>query len=274
MASVGTHIKRLRAAKRMTQEELAEQLHVTRQAVSAWETGKALPDEEMLERIAAALDADVTEVIYGAKSAPDLAALKREWTQRGIGWGLWLAILYYVLFCCGVWGSWTRGLSYQFSNKDYRVMEEVLPGSWSIDVNPREVYNGAKPVIYKDDTGCRITVSNINWDEESGTWNIWFRAEGVRHFYNPWRGVLVTGCGGENHESGYYRTDKFANLTVTIDGESRTADLIGGSLYDRNDLNFGYVLFPGVTGHPAELPEQMTLTLTGLLRLSARFDRR
>ena len=58
MASVGTHIKRLRAAKRMTQEELAAQLHVTRQAVSAWETGKALPDVEMLERIAAALDAD------------------------------------------------------------------------------------------------------------------------------------------------------------------------------------------------------------------------
>lgn len=42
MASVGTHIKRLRAAKRMTQEELAAQLHVTRQAVSAWETGDSL----------------------------------------------------------------------------------------------------------------------------------------------------------------------------------------------------------------------------------------
>ena len=39
MASVGTHIKRLRTEKCMTQEELAEQLHVTRQAVSAWETG-------------------------------------------------------------------------------------------------------------------------------------------------------------------------------------------------------------------------------------------
>lgn len=228
---------------------------------------------ETLARIAAALGTDVTEVIYGAKSAPDLAALKREWTQRGIGWGLWLAIIYYVLFCCGVWGSWTRGLSYQFSNKDYRVMEEVLPGSWSINVNPREVYNGAEPVIYKDDTGCRITVSNIDWGEESGTWNIWFRAEGVRHFYNPWRGVLVTGCGGENYESGYYRTDKFANLTVAIDGESHTADLIGGGIYDRNGLYFGYVLFPGTTGHPAELPEQMTLTLEGLLRLTTRFVR-
>ena len=53
MASVGTHIKRLRGAKRMTQEELAAQLHVTRQAVSAWETGKSLPDVETLERIAA-----------------------------------------------------------------------------------------------------------------------------------------------------------------------------------------------------------------------------
>lgn len=148
MASVGTHIKRLRAAKRMTQEELAEQLHVTRQAVSAWETGKALPDVEMLERIAAALDADVTEVIYGAKSAPDLAALKREWTQRGIGWGLWLAILYYVLFCCGVWGSWTQGLSYQLSTRNYRVEEEALPGSWSVDADLREVYHGAEPVIY------------------------------------------------------------------------------------------------------------------------------
>ena len=48
MASVGSHIKRLRTEKRMTQENLAEQLHVTRQAVSAWETGKALPEQMTL----------------------------------------------------------------------------------------------------------------------------------------------------------------------------------------------------------------------------------
>ena len=42
MASVGKHIKRLRAARHMTQEQLAEKLFVTRQAVSAWETGGSL----------------------------------------------------------------------------------------------------------------------------------------------------------------------------------------------------------------------------------------
>ena len=36
---IGKNIRRLRTEKGMTQEELAQQLHVTRQAVSLWETG-------------------------------------------------------------------------------------------------------------------------------------------------------------------------------------------------------------------------------------------
>lgn len=272
MASVGTHIKRLRGAKRMTQEELAAQLHVTRQAVSAWETGKALPDVEMLERIAAALGSDVTEVIYRAKSAPDLTALKRKWVRQGIGWGLWLAIGYYILFCCGVWGSWTQGLSYQFSARNYRVEEEVLPGSWSVDADLREVYRGAEPVIYEDGIGCRIRLCQLDWDEERGIWNLWFRAEGVTRFSAPWRGTLVTGCMNGYLDSRYYRTDKTAGLTITVKGEQRTAGLIGNSVLDRDDVNFGYTLFSG-TGDPEELPENVTLTLTGLLRLTAGYRR-
>ncbi|SFP70412.1 Helix-turn-helix domain-containing protein [Oscillibacter sp. PC13] len=42
MASVGKHIRRLRSTCGMTQEALAEKLFVTRQAVSAWETGLSL----------------------------------------------------------------------------------------------------------------------------------------------------------------------------------------------------------------------------------------
>ena len=39
MNKVNTMIKLLRTEKGMNQEQLAEQLHVTRQAVSNWETG-------------------------------------------------------------------------------------------------------------------------------------------------------------------------------------------------------------------------------------------
>ena len=44
MASVAKHIKRLRLEKGLTQEALAERLHVTRQAVSNWERNAAQPD--------------------------------------------------------------------------------------------------------------------------------------------------------------------------------------------------------------------------------------
>ena len=97
MASVGTHIRRLRTAKQLTQAQLAEKLFVTRQAVSAWETGKALPDVETLERIAAALVVDVTEVIYGISQSPNLRRLKRRWALIGCGFATILAIILIIL---------------------------------------------------------------------------------------------------------------------------------------------------------------------------------
>lgn len=42
MAHIGIKIKELRKKKDMTQEKLAEYLHVSFQAVSKWETGDSL----------------------------------------------------------------------------------------------------------------------------------------------------------------------------------------------------------------------------------------
>lgn len=41
------NIKTIRKNKGMTQEELASQLHVTRQTISKWEKGLSVPDAEM-----------------------------------------------------------------------------------------------------------------------------------------------------------------------------------------------------------------------------------
>ena len=40
-------------------------LHVTRQTISNYETGRSRPDVEMLAELAQALDADIKELLYG-----------------------------------------------------------------------------------------------------------------------------------------------------------------------------------------------------------------
>ena len=61
----GDVIRRLRENKKMTQEELAEKIHVSGKAVSKWETGKGLPDISLLEPLAKALDISVIELLSG-----------------------------------------------------------------------------------------------------------------------------------------------------------------------------------------------------------------
>ena len=65
MNAVGKNLKQLRQREKLTQDALAERLHVTRQAVSSWETGKTQPDIETLTALAEALNADIRELIYG-----------------------------------------------------------------------------------------------------------------------------------------------------------------------------------------------------------------
>ena len=62
---IGRNCRRLRQRAGLTQEDLAERLHVTRQAVSAWETEKNRLDAETLVVLAEALGADVQELLYG-----------------------------------------------------------------------------------------------------------------------------------------------------------------------------------------------------------------
>ena len=61
----GAVIRRLREKKKMTQEELAEMIHVSGKAVSKWETGQGFPDISLLEPLAEALGISVIELLSG-----------------------------------------------------------------------------------------------------------------------------------------------------------------------------------------------------------------
>lgn len=56
---IGNKIKALRLAKSMTQEQLAQRLSVSPQAVSKWENGAAMPDIQLLPELSVALGATI-----------------------------------------------------------------------------------------------------------------------------------------------------------------------------------------------------------------------
>ena len=68
----GRLIAEARKEKRLTQQELAEKLHITGKAVSKWETGVSVPDIGLLIPLAEILGLSVTELLEGRRAvAPE-----------------------------------------------------------------------------------------------------------------------------------------------------------------------------------------------------------
>ncbi len=60
---LGENLKTLRKQRNMSQDALAQHLHVVRQTVSKWEKGISVPDAEMLTRIAEFFQTPVSDLL-------------------------------------------------------------------------------------------------------------------------------------------------------------------------------------------------------------------
>ena len=69
MRDIGANIRRARVRRHLTQDDLAQTVHATRQTISNYETGRSRPDVETLQRLADALGVELTELLDGAPSA-------------------------------------------------------------------------------------------------------------------------------------------------------------------------------------------------------------
>ena len=101
----GAAIKSLRETKRLTQEELAERIHVSAKAVSKWETGKGFPDISLLEPLAKALDISVIELLSGEDIRNRNRAfnmLKSVWYVCPACGNVIFATGEAVISCCGI----------------------------------------------------------------------------------------------------------------------------------------------------------------------------
>ncbi len=86
MSDVAKNIRKYRTQRGLTQDGLAEKLHVTRQTVSNWETGKNQPDLDMLEALSQTLEVDVSALFGGKEEGPAYPRFSR----RAV---LWVAVL-------------------------------------------------------------------------------------------------------------------------------------------------------------------------------------
>ncbi|MEA4832020.1 MAG: helix-turn-helix transcriptional regulator [Oscillospiraceae bacterium] len=99
MDNIGRIIKKFREDNNMTQDQLAEKMNVTRQAVSNWENSKTQPDIDTLFKLSQIFNVSVEEIIYGEKRnmVTNITNVTNQTVgntaKQGIGFGVALAMV-------------------------------------------------------------------------------------------------------------------------------------------------------------------------------------
>lgn len=75
---IGSFLKALRREKALTQEQLAERLHVSGRTVSRWETGSNMPDISLLVELAEFYDVSIPEIIDGERKSENMNEEAKE----------------------------------------------------------------------------------------------------------------------------------------------------------------------------------------------------
>ena len=104
--TLGETIQAKRTALGLSQEALAERVGVSRQAVSKWEVGDAVPDTDKLVPLARALGVSVDELLGNVPEGPPPEEKEEPAApgQKGPGW---FALHWYWLALIPVaWGCW------------------------------------------------------------------------------------------------------------------------------------------------------------------------
>jgi transcriptional regulator with XRE-family HTH domain len=71
---IGRFISQCRKEQGLTQEQLAEKLHITNKAISKWETGKGMPDSSIMLELCRILKISVNELLSGQKNQEEGSA--------------------------------------------------------------------------------------------------------------------------------------------------------------------------------------------------------
>ena len=69
---IGAFLKELRKERNITQEQLADEMRVSRRTVSRWETGSNMPDLDILIDISEYYGVDLKDILNGQRKSDDM----------------------------------------------------------------------------------------------------------------------------------------------------------------------------------------------------------
>ena len=101
---IGEKLKNYRTSAGMAQEQLAEEINVSRQTISNWENGKSLPDVISLIKISDLYQISLDELLKGDgkmmdKIKKDTDTVKSNLTMMHVGWAMLIISLIFSVWC-------------------------------------------------------------------------------------------------------------------------------------------------------------------------------
>lgn len=84
LKDIGSFIAKERKELQLTQKILAEQLHVTPQAVSKWETGRSLPDPALMPELCRILNISIADLLSAQRLTPETYQERTDQTMKNL----------------------------------------------------------------------------------------------------------------------------------------------------------------------------------------------
>ena len=75
---IGEFLRQLRKEKGLTQEQLAEHFYISSRTVSRWETGRNMPDIDLLIELSDFYNVDIRDVIDGERKSERMNSKTKE----------------------------------------------------------------------------------------------------------------------------------------------------------------------------------------------------
>ncbi len=110
---LGNRIKAEREKLNLSQDELAQRMNISRQAISKWETGKSYPDIEKILKLSEVFNLSLDELVKGDKNFQENLIKEGKTSMSGLG------ILGFVLLALGIivviWGGALNSVNFMNS---------------------------------------------------------------------------------------------------------------------------------------------------------------